>query len=70
MGNNEIEILVSLIITAVPYQKVKNLVKFHSTQPLSFPQPDEIGNLEELTEIWLDSNLLANLPDVGHFIDY
>lgn len=24
-----------------------------------------MGDLEELTELWLDSNMLINLPDVG-----
>ena len=29
------------------------------------PQPHVIGSLESLSELWLDTNLLSTLPEVG-----
>lgn len=55
MGNNEIETLVGT-------HRVNNFTE--TLHVFSRMQPDEIGDLEELTELWLDSNLLTNLPHV------
>ena len=32
------------------------------------PQPPEIGQLTELTELWLDTNLLSDLPEVHTYV--
>lgn len=40
-------------------------VKEAAVELFCFLQPDELGDLEELTELWLDSNMLTVLPDVG-----
>ena len=60
VGNNEIDVLVCVQFTHCIC--MNTTITFSFSLTLSHTQPDALGKLGELSELWVDCNNIADLP--------